>query len=844
MNLRELYEGFGSKIKKNVETSREDELKSAASKFGTLTEEEFTERCCEIAQKYYPNMRKMVYNIDLFDAYGPSKRTSWRSLGGDMFSVEVHFPTDDSGRRIELKEPSFYIYAKLIVMKGSSPDVIGLPARFVEMPNSILNEEKNGYLLTTGALQDIEAICKRLTSEEGREVCAEIVKGYSTYQKKVIIPLIEKALGAKTSKWLENHNKQLEDQKAKRNAKKEAEKKEIEENAIQFEDEATKQIILRRFCPKRMKDVSPAYLSKINGRDLYWFSGEKIVLFDEFKYFTGIEYIPEEAFEGCTKLEKITLPHRNGTYATYAIDGRAFANCRSLQEIVIPSCVSSIEWEAFINCRSLKKVTFEDGALKDMTDDDSSFDAWFKGCAKLEEIVNAPAILKNHLKEIGVQTKRTKVTFAKEKMNESLNVNPFKKKYRIDLLLNESDAQIGWMLEMQSSFESRLVTESLDLEEMFNKTQPKRRRITEALRRPVSGKVIQIEDPTFSRETAIHEDYIYHSRKSSDKEFKEWLYEMLGSTPKQWTMKYLLTKYDAEGKEFLDAYRKMKDPKAQGIKTGKLIDGAPKFWISIPEIEGNELPSILQNNIRAKEDRYKNSIIEILCYRNDFDEFIKCLKDEESRIGWKIATASKHEFGTVDKFGLITLETKIPSFVKDSKINTRDVTKMIFDKYDGKMYHVTLSTAYDKIRNIGLIPRANNKIASHYERIYAFLVPKSVNKFASLGSSAANLYSSRTKDSSVKVTVLEIDLKKVPKTSTMPSFYQDPMSQGVFTYENISSKAVTFFAEFEVKGSFFKLLSKAEAPKEDKKEEILENVDEQMFSFDYSYKPRDPRFML
>ena len=104
MNLRELYEGFGSKIKKDVETSREDELKSTASKFGTLTEEEFTDRCCEIAQKYYPKkeakMHKRIYNIELFDAYGPSKRTSWRSLGGDMFSVEVHFPTDDSGRRI------------------------------------------------------------------------------------------------------------------------------------------------------------------------------------------------------------------------------------------------------------------------------------------------------------------------------------------------------------------------------------------------------------------------------------------------------------------------------------------------------------------------------------------------------------------------------------------------------------------------------------------------------------------------------------------------------------------------------------------------------------------------
>lgn len=823
MNLRELYEGFGSKIKKDVETSREDELKSAASKFGTLTEEEFTDRCCEIAQKYYPKkeakMHKRIYNIELFDTYGPSKRTSWRSLGGDMFSVEVHFPTDDSGRRIELKEPSFYIYAKLIVMKGSSTDVIGLPARFVEMPNSILNEEKNGYLLTTGALQDIEAICKRLTSEEGREVCAEIVRGYSTYQKKVIIPLIEKALGAKTSKWLENHNKQLEDQKAKRDAKKDAEKKEIEENAIQFEDEATKQIILKRFCPRRMKDVSPIYLSKINGRDLYWFSREKIVLFDEFKYFTGIEYIPEEAFEGCTKLEKITLPHRNGTYATYAIDGRAFANCRSLQEIVIPSCVSSIEWEAFINCRSLKKVTFEDGALKDTADDDNSFDAWFKGCAKLEEIVNAPAILKNHLKELGVQTKRTKVTFAKEKMNESSS-------------MSAAQTCIEWPpeIEDQIAFTQMYEYDHRDPKDVYESFcsiagEPAKKITRDAINESKAFDLSLLGDGS---------DRIW---------YKHWIYEMLGSIPKDWTLMYLSFKYNANNDEFADVWNAKKR-----LPKGHYLDG-PKFDLAIPEIKNDVWPSALKNNPRSLMSKtYQSNVIEIVCPDDEVDLFVKCLRDEESRIGWKIASIEKGAFGSGDyAASLVTLETKFPAFKNDNgKVESKDVTQKIIDEYHGKLYHITLSDRYDKISNLGIIPKAHSKKDEHYERVYAYLIPDTArNIYAALGSFAANLYYSKTINSkALKLVVLEIDLDKIANHVQIPSFYSDPMSQGVFTYENISPKAVTFFAEYEVKGSFFKLLSKAEAPKEDKKEEILENVDEQMFSFDYSYKPKDPRFML
>lgn len=62
------------------------------------------------------------------------------------------------------------------------------------------------------------------------------------------------------------------------------------------------------------------------------------------------------AFDGCSNLQKVTLPSK-----LLFIGFRAFAYCNSLTEINIPNSVSEIQPGAFMNCKGLKKVSLPSG---------------------------------------------------------------------------------------------------------------------------------------------------------------------------------------------------------------------------------------------------------------------------------------------------------------------------------------------------------------------------------------------------------------------------------------------------------------------------------------------------
>lgn len=65
--------------------------------------------------------------------------------------------------------------------------------------------------------------------------------------------------------------------------------------------------------------------------------GANIASFDELMYFTGLTSIPEQAFEGCTSLTRITLP-----YSVKNIGKKAFAGCNQLQKLGMSSNILSI----------------------------------------------------------------------------------------------------------------------------------------------------------------------------------------------------------------------------------------------------------------------------------------------------------------------------------------------------------------------------------------------------------------------------------------------------------------------------------------------------------------------
>jgi len=85
--------------------------------------------------------------------------------------------------------------------------------------------------------------------------------------------------------------------------------------------------------------------------------------------------IKQGAFAGCKKLSFINIPS-----SVTSIEYCAFAGCESLVSLIIPSCVTNIESWAFYNCANLKEVTIENGLTK-------LDEAIFKDCKKLESIV-------------------------------------------------------------------------------------------------------------------------------------------------------------------------------------------------------------------------------------------------------------------------------------------------------------------------------------------------------------------------------------------------------------------------------------------------------------------------
>ena len=84
--------------------------------------------------------------------------------------------------------------------------------------------------------------------------------------------------------------------------------------------------------------------------------------------------ILEEAFDGCSSLESVTIPDSVTT-----IGDDAFRGCSSLESVVIPDSVTSIGAAAFRGCSSLTSVTIGDGVT-------TIGAAEFEGCSSLESV--------------------------------------------------------------------------------------------------------------------------------------------------------------------------------------------------------------------------------------------------------------------------------------------------------------------------------------------------------------------------------------------------------------------------------------------------------------------------
>ena len=114
-----------------------------------------------------------------------------------------------------------------------------------------------------------------------------------------------------------------------------------------------------------------------------WKDNNKIVKFNELRFFTGLKKLPEYAFVNCTSLEELILPDN-----LEQIEQGAFANCISLKTVKMPKnhTLKFIEDSAFANT-GLVSVVIPDGV-------EVIGECAFADCKYLESVVIPPSVKK------------------------------------------------------------------------------------------------------------------------------------------------------------------------------------------------------------------------------------------------------------------------------------------------------------------------------------------------------------------------------------------------------------------------------------------------------------------
>ena len=114
---------------------------------------------------------------------------------------------------------------------------------------------------------------------------------------------------------------------------------------IQFEDLHVKAICCKNWDTNNDGELSYAEAAAVTDIGTVFKSNTNIVAFTEFKYFTNITQIPDDAFYGCCNLWKLEWP-QNITN----IGEDAFSGCSSVKSWYIYKNITSIGRGAFSNC--------------------------------------------------------------------------------------------------------------------------------------------------------------------------------------------------------------------------------------------------------------------------------------------------------------------------------------------------------------------------------------------------------------------------------------------------------------------------------------------------------------
>ena len=135
-------------------------------------------------------------------------------------------------------------------------------------------------------------------------------------------------------------------------------------------------------CRNLKKIVIPQNITRIGESCFYGSDVRDVYMFD------SVEYIDEQAFDGCSELRNIRL-----SSSIDRIYANTFRSCEKLARIYIPSGVTQIDDNAFQSCSSLKEVSIPDSV-------DTIGNDVFAFCSKLKVIRLSQAITR--LPDIGL----------------------------------------------------------------------------------------------------------------------------------------------------------------------------------------------------------------------------------------------------------------------------------------------------------------------------------------------------------------------------------------------------------------------------------------------------------
>ena len=124
---------------------------------------------------------------------------------------------------------------------------------------------------------------------------------------------------------------------------------------IQFEDLQVKAISCKNWDTNNDGELSYTEAAAVTDIGTVFKGNTDIIAFTEFRYFTGLGFVAENTFNGCSRLWKISIPDN-----VTEIQIQAFYACRGLVNVIIPDSVTSIGDFAFSYCESLTSITIPD----------------------------------------------------------------------------------------------------------------------------------------------------------------------------------------------------------------------------------------------------------------------------------------------------------------------------------------------------------------------------------------------------------------------------------------------------------------------------------------------------